>query len=225
MTDYPQKSEQGKFDEKPGIYCIRDLSLAKDGKLLIDWAESRMPVLMALREKYSKTKPFKGYKVAGCLHVTKETAVLIKTFIEAGAEISWSGCNPLSTNDAVAAALAADGISIYAWYDNGPFNTYFRNKATYYGLRIYKDSPNQNVIGNEVGHADGSLADISWNVLDIQDEETFVLGNTNLDEPSPPDAISEDLSLYLDPEKLPEFLSGIEYFPPFGAVDDDHQGE
>ncbi|MFC2130724.1 adenosylhomocysteinase [Bacteroidota bacterium] len=120
MTDYPQKSEQGKFDEKPGVYCVRDLSLAEDGKLLIDWAESRMPVLMALREKYSKTKPFKGYKVAGCLHVTKETAVLIKTFIEAGAEISWSGCNPLSTNDAVAAALAADEIPIYAWYDNGP---------------------------------------------------------------------------------------------------------
>lgn len=118
MADYPAKAEQGKFDEVPGKYCVRDIALADEGKKLIDWAESRMPVLMALRKKYSKTKPFKGYKVAGCLHVTKETAVLIKTFVEAGAEISWSGCNPLSTNDAVAAALAADDISIFAWYGN-----------------------------------------------------------------------------------------------------------
>ena len=77
-----------------------------------------MPALMALRKKYGETKPFKGYKVAGCLHVTKETAVLIKTFVEAGAEISWSGCNPLSTHDAVAAALADEGISIFAWHGN-----------------------------------------------------------------------------------------------------------
>jgi adenosylhomocysteinase len=75
-----------------------------------------MPVLMALQKKYGKTKPFKGYRIAGCLHVTKETAVLVKTFVEAGAEVSWSGCNPLSTNDAVAAALAQEGISIFAWH-------------------------------------------------------------------------------------------------------------
>jgi adenosylhomocysteinase len=75
-----------------------------------------MPVLMALCAKYRKTKPLKGYRIAGCLHVTKETAVLVKTFVEAGAQVSWSGCNPLSTNDAVAAALAADGISIFAWH-------------------------------------------------------------------------------------------------------------
>jgi adenosylhomocysteinase len=75
-----------------------------------------MPVLTAMRDKYRKTKPFKGYRIAGCLHVTKETAVLIKTFVEAGAEVSWSGCNPLSTNDAVAASLANAGISIFAWH-------------------------------------------------------------------------------------------------------------
>jgi len=120
MTEIPQKNMPGKFDEVPGKYCVRDMSLAVEGKMLIEWAESRMPVLMHLREIYSKTKPFAGYKIAGCLHVTKETGVLIKTFEDAGAEISWSGCNPLSTNDAVAASLAADGISIYAWYDNGP---------------------------------------------------------------------------------------------------------
>lgn len=118
MNSYPPKKAIGKFDEKPGVYCVRDLSLADEGRKLIHWAESRMPVLMHLREKYRETKPFKGYKIAGCLHVTKETAVLIKTFVEAGAEISWSGCNPLSTNDAVAAALADEGLSIFAWYDN-----------------------------------------------------------------------------------------------------------
>lgn len=118
MSNYEPKKAQGKFDEVPGKYCVRDISLAETGKLLIDWAESRMPVLMHLREIYKETKPFKGFKIAGCLHVTKETAVLIRTFVEAGAEVSWSGCNPLSTNDAVAAALAAEGVSIFAWYDN-----------------------------------------------------------------------------------------------------------
>lgn len=104
------------MDEKKGLYKVKDLSLAKAGKLRIEWAESRMPVLMALQEKYRKTKPLKGFRIAGCLHVTKETAVLVKTFVAAGAEVSWSGCNPLSTQDDVAAALAADGISIYAWH-------------------------------------------------------------------------------------------------------------
>ena len=104
------------MDEKKNKYKVQNLSLAKAGQLRIEWAESRMPVLMALMKKYSKTKPFKGYKIAGCLHVTKETAVLVKTFAAAGAQVSWSGCNPLSTQDDVAAALAADGISIFAWH-------------------------------------------------------------------------------------------------------------
>jgi adenosylhomocysteinase len=99
-----------------GKFKVANLKLAADGDRLIEWAESRMPVLMALRAKYAKSKPFKGYKIAGCLHVTKETAVLVRTFVEAGAEVSWSGCNPLSTNDAVAASLAKDGTSIFAWH-------------------------------------------------------------------------------------------------------------
>jgi adenosylhomocysteinase len=104
------------MNEKKGVYKVADLSLAKAGKLRIEWAESRMPVLMALRQKYRMTKPLKGFRIAGCLHVTKETAVLVKTFVEAGAEVSWSGCNPLSTQDDVAAALADDGVSIFAWH-------------------------------------------------------------------------------------------------------------
>ncbi|MFH0830368.1 MAG: adenosylhomocysteinase [Candidatus Aenigmatarchaeota archaeon] len=95
---------------------VKDISLAAQGKLKIEWAESRMPVLMELRNEYSKTKPLKGMRIAGCLHVTKETAVLIRTLRDAGAEVSWSGCNPLSTQDDIAAALAAEGIPIFAWH-------------------------------------------------------------------------------------------------------------
>jgi adenosylhomocysteinase len=95
---------------------VADLKLADAGRLRIDWAESRMPVLMALRERAKKEQPLKGQRIAGCLHVTKETAVLVRTLVAAGAEISWSGCNPLSTNDEVAAALAAEGLSMYAWH-------------------------------------------------------------------------------------------------------------
>ena len=97
-------------------YKVRDISLAEAGRKRIEWAESRMPVLAALKEKHSKLKSLKGMKVAGCLHVTKETAVLIRTIAAAGAEISWSGCNPLSTQDDVAACLAKDGMSMYAWH-------------------------------------------------------------------------------------------------------------
>ena len=104
------------MDYKAGKYKVRDLKLAQEGRMRIEWAESRMPVMMALREKYSKTKPLKGYKIAGCLHVTKETAVLIETLKAAGAKVSWSGCNPLSTQDDIAAALAKSGIEMYAWH-------------------------------------------------------------------------------------------------------------
>ncbi len=97
-------------------YKVKDENLAKQGLLRIEWAESRMPVLATLKEKYSKTKPLKGMKIAGCIHVTKETAVLVKTLVATGAEVSWSGCNPLSTQDDVAAALAHEGVSIYAWH-------------------------------------------------------------------------------------------------------------
>jgi adenosylhomocysteinase len=98
-------------------YKVSDLKLAEQGRLKIEWAESRMPVLMALREKGRADQPLKGMRIAGCLHVTKETAVLVRTLRAAGAEVSWSGCNPLSTNDEVAAALAAEGTSIYAWHN------------------------------------------------------------------------------------------------------------
>lgn len=97
-------------------YKVKDIKLADQGQMKIDWAESRMPVMMHLKKEFSKSKPLKGFKIAGCLHVTKETAILVKTLVAAGAQVSWSGCNPLSTQDDIAAALARDGISMWAWH-------------------------------------------------------------------------------------------------------------
>ena len=97
-------------------YSVADISLADAGGLKVAWARSRMPALAALRAEAEDTQPLAGQRVAGCLHVTKETAVLIETLAAAGAEISWSGCNPLSTQDDVAAWLARSGYSVHAWY-------------------------------------------------------------------------------------------------------------
>ena len=97
-------------------YTVADLSLAEQGALRVEWARSRMPVLAILRKEAERTKPLAGQRVAGCLHVTKETAVLIETIVAAGAEVSWSGCNPLSTQDDVAAWLASEGYGIHAWH-------------------------------------------------------------------------------------------------------------
>jgi adenosylhomocysteinase len=97
-------------------YAVANLGLAEAGRLKVEWAEGRMPVLHALRERYEKTKPLRGQRVAGCLHVTKETAVLVRALVAAGAEVAWSGCNPLSTQDDVAAALAKAGVPIFAWH-------------------------------------------------------------------------------------------------------------
>lgn len=115
---------------KPGSYKVKDLKLAAEGRKKIEWAESRMPVLMALREKYSKTKPLNGYKIAGCLHVTKETAVLVETLKAAGAKVAWSGCNPLSTQDEIAAALAKNGIEVYAWHGQNVKEFYWSIEQT-----------------------------------------------------------------------------------------------
>ncbi len=97
-------------------YRVKDIGLAEEGRMLIEYAEKHMPVLMHLREKYSKDKPLRGMRIAGCLHVTKETAVLIESLQELGAEVAWSGCNPLSTNDRVAAGLAANDVPVFAWH-------------------------------------------------------------------------------------------------------------
>lgn len=96
-------------------YKVKDISLAEWGRKEIELAEAEMPGLMSLREEFGKSKPLKGARIAGCLHMTIQTAVLIETLIELGAEVTWSSCNIFSTQDHAAAAIAAKGIAVYAW--------------------------------------------------------------------------------------------------------------
>ncbi|MBK6517117.1 MAG: adenosylhomocysteinase [Polyangiaceae bacterium] len=96
-------------------YKVADISLAEFGRKEIRIAEKEMPGLMALREEYGPKKPLKGARVAGCLHMTIQTAVLIETLVELGAEVTWTSCNIFSTQDHAAAAIAARGIPVYAW--------------------------------------------------------------------------------------------------------------
>ena len=96
-------------------YKVRDLSLADWGRKEIELAENEMPGLMALRQKYEGEQPLRGTRIAGCLHMTIQTAVLIETLTKLGAEVTWSSCNIFSTQDHAAAAMAVAGVPVYAW--------------------------------------------------------------------------------------------------------------
>ncbi|MBT8186912.1 MAG: adenosylhomocysteinase [Croceitalea sp.] len=96
-------------------FKVKDISLSDWGRKEIELAEAEMPGLMALREEYKKEQPLKGARIAGCLHMTIQTAVLIETLVELGADVTWSSCNIFSTQDHAAAAIAAAGIPVYAW--------------------------------------------------------------------------------------------------------------
>ena len=111
MNDPAENQQENIKDD----YKIADISLAEWGEKEIKIAETEMPGLMSLREEFGDEKPLKGARIAGCLHMTIQTAVLIETLIELGAEIRWSSCNIFSTQDHAAAALANKGIPIFAW--------------------------------------------------------------------------------------------------------------
>ena len=96
-------------------YKIADISLAEWGRKEIEIAETEMPGLMSLRDEYANSKPLKDAKIVGCLHMTIQTAVLIETLIDLGAEVRWSSCNIFSTQDHAAAAMAAKNIPVFAW--------------------------------------------------------------------------------------------------------------
>src|SRR3954465_7006311 len=96
-------------------YQVKDISLAEWGRKEIKLAETEMPGLMALRKEYGASKPLKGARVAGCLHMTIQTAVLIETLEQLGAEVTWTSCNIYSTQDHAAAAIAATGVPVFAW--------------------------------------------------------------------------------------------------------------
>jgi adenosylhomocysteinase len=104
----------GPKDNKPS-YKVADISLADLGRRYIDLSENEMPGLMAMRTRYGPNKPLKGARIAGCLHMTIQTAVLIETLTDLGAEVQWSSCNIFSTQDHAAAAIAKSGVPVYAW--------------------------------------------------------------------------------------------------------------
>ena len=96
-------------------YQIADINLADFGRKEIQIAETEMPGLMALRKQYAQSQPLKGARIAGCIHMTIQTAVLIETLIALGAQVRWSSCNIFSTQDHAAAAIANAGIPVFAW--------------------------------------------------------------------------------------------------------------
>ncbi|MBU3741295.1 MAG: adenosylhomocysteinase [Candidatus Kapabacteria bacterium] len=115
MLATPKRVAKGELAHKAKAYCVRDMSLAAFGRKEIQLAEAEMPGLMALRAEYKGKKPLAGARIAGCLHMTIQTAVLIETLVELGADVTWSSCNIFSTQDHAAAAIAKAGIPVFAW--------------------------------------------------------------------------------------------------------------
>lgn len=129
-------------------YKVKDIALADYGRKEIELAEAEMPGLMALREKYGESKPLKGARIAGCLHMTIQTAVLIETLVALGAEVTWSSCNIFSTQDHAAAAIAAAGIPVFAWKGMNEEEYWWCVEQT---LRSFKDGKHLNMILDDGG--------------------------------------------------------------------------
>jgi len=154
-------------------YKVADLSLAEWGRKEIELAENEMPGLMALRQKYSASKPLKGARIAGCLHMTIQTAVLIETLTALGAEVTWSSCNIFSTQDHAAAAMAVAGIPVYAWkgQTNAEFDWCIEQTV------IFPDGKPLNLILDDGGDLTALLhkpeyAEIMKGVIGISEETT-----------------------------------------------------
>ncbi|HOM19174.1 MAG TPA: adenosylhomocysteinase, partial [Thermoguttaceae bacterium] len=130
-------------------YKVADISLAEWGRKEIQLAENEMPGLMALREKYGAKKPLAGAHIAGSLHMTIETAVLIETLVELGAQVQWSSCNIFSTQDHAAAAIAARGIPVYAWKAETLEDYWWCIKQT----MVFPDGQGMNLIVDDGGDA------------------------------------------------------------------------
>lgn len=137
-------------------FKVKDISLAGWGRKEITLAEAEMPGLMAVREEYGKQKPLAGARIAGCLHMTIQTAVLIETLIELGAEVSWSSCNIFSTQDHAAAAIAAAGIPVFAW--KGMNETEF-DWCIEQTLHAFKDGKPLNMILDDGGDLTNMVLD------------------------------------------------------------------
>jgi adenosylhomocysteinase len=119
-------------------YKVKDINQADFGRKEISLAETEMPGLMALRKEYIGKKPLKGAKILGCLHMTIQTAVLIETLVELGAEVRWSSCNIFSTQDHAAAAIAKAGIPVFAWKGETEEEYWWCVKQTIEGKKDWK---------------------------------------------------------------------------------------
>ena len=119
-------------------YKVADITLADFGRKEIDLAEKEMPGLMALREKYGESKPLKGARIMGSLHMTIQTAVLIETLVALGAEVRWCSCNIYSTQDHAAAAIAAAGVPVFAWKGETLADYWWCTSVSYTHLRAHE---------------------------------------------------------------------------------------
>ncbi len=154
-------------------YKVKDISLADWGRKEIELAEAEMPGLISLRKKFGESKPLKGARIAGCLHMTIQTAVLIETLVELGAEVSWSSCNIFSTQDHAAAAIAKTGVPVFAWKGMTEEEYEWCIEQT---LHAFEDGNPLNLILDDGGDLTNMVLDkypeLAQNVIGISEETT-----------------------------------------------------
>ena len=153
-------------------YKVKDINLADFGRKEISIAESEMPGLMALRKEYKGKKPLKGAKILGCLHMTIQTAVLIETLVDLGAEVRWSSCNIFSTQDHAAAAIAKAGIPVFAWKGETEEEYWWCVKQTIEGKKDWKPNLILDDGGDLTGLMHKDYKDLLKGVKGISEETT-----------------------------------------------------
>ena len=153
-------------------YKVKDIKLADFGRKEISLAETEMPGLMALRKEYEGKKPLKGARILGCLHMTIQTAVLIETLVELGAEVRWSSCNIFSTQDHAAAAIASAGISVFAWKGETEKEYWWCVKQTIEGRKDWKPNLILDDGGDLTGLMHKEYKDLLKNVKGVSEETT-----------------------------------------------------
>ena len=153
-------------------YKVADISLAEWGEKEIKIAETEMPGLMSIREEFGKEKPLEGARIAGCLHMTIQTAVLIETLIELGADIRWSSCNIFSTQDHAAAALAAKGIPIFAWKDESEEEYWWCVEQTIKGPNGWTPNLILDDGGDLTGHMHEKYPELMKDIIGVSEETT-----------------------------------------------------
>ena len=153
-------------------YKVKDINLADFGRKEISLAETEMPGLMALRKEYKKKAPLKGSKILGCLHMTIQTAVLIETLIELGAEVRWSSCNIFSTQDHAAAAIAKSGIPVFAWKGESEEEYWWCVKQTIEGKKDWKPNMILDDGGDLTALMHKDHKDLLKNVKGVSEETT-----------------------------------------------------